>query len=114
MRRNDFGASVVQRPAEVAGVFGVDLLSARRGDRQDLEVDARVVHDAQSLFADRGEFREDAARIGRQRPQLVDEIGGDEVFFEGNQRHGHLFSRHSTALGPGSSWSLDARCGTAG
>ena len=53
-----------------------------------LHVDARLVHDSQSLVADVGQFRGERVRRGRARPDLVDEIGGKHVFFKGDEGHG--------------------------
>jgi len=69
VRRNNFGAAVVDRPTEVGGVLGRDLLGSRRRDRQDLHVDARVVHHPQPLLADFHQLR--GERVGRRRVCLT-------------------------------------------
>jgi hypothetical protein len=88
MCRDDCGTSVVERPTEPVRVFGGYLLGSRRGDRQDLHIDTRVVHDPQSLLVDVRQFRGERFRCHRGRPHLVDEIGGKHMFFKGDQCHG--------------------------
>ena len=80
-------ASVVERPTEPSGMFGGHLLGSRRGDRQDLHIDTRVVHDPQSLLVDVRQFRGETFRCHRGRPHLVEETGGKHMFFKGNQCH---------------------------
>ena len=99
MGRDGLRAPVVDRPTEPLRMFGRHLLGSRCCHRKNLHVDARLVHDPQSLFADVGKIRGERFRRVPTRPHLVDKVGGKQVFFKGDECHGISCSSCSSCCG---------------
>ena len=88
----DGGGEFIVDVVEDGGlVGGGEILDAEGGEREDLEGDAGFVHGGHAAFAEVEEFAADGAHWLGDRVTVgaggLEEIGGDEVFFERDGLH---------------------------